>query len=322
MIFSMRHWLLLLLVIFPILIVNLTYNIQSLNADLVITSTSTQNTVVSSATTATGLAYIPTGSVSPSDSFYIYLATGVIFLVTLLVYRALKERKKNKSTRMWVYEAAQQGWLSTLVALGFLVLSLFGVMGILGYLLPSLLPSSYAAINLDVGPYLIVPAFATLIGLSGFGLYHFYRIDRSRISMSPQGSDSRLSLERKIEEFKAILDRTVYSLDYGSDYRKAIIQTYRALCSLLEESGIPQDASLTPREFEKMTRQRLGILSNYLHEATALFERARYSDEELSEDNMLSAKRCFRGLSSDIFEQAIEHQKLFSSIVTKNESAS
>lgn len=319
----MRRWLLLLLVIFPILVVNLSYNLQSLNAGLDINTTSAQSTIVSSTTTTTGLAYVPIGSVSPSDSFYIYLATGIIFLGALLVYRALKERRRRrKSTHMWVYETPQQGWLSTLVALGFLVLSLFGVVGVFGYLLPSLLPSSYAAINLDIGPYLTLTAFVAVAGLSGFGLYYFYRINKSRILVSPQDFDSKLSQEKRIEEFKAILDRTVYSLDYGSDYRKTIIQTYRALCSLLEESGIPQDASLTPREFEKMTRQRLGILSNYLHDATTLFERARYSDEEISEEDMLSAKWCFRGLSSDIVEQTRERAEPFSSIVTTSESNS
>ena len=137
---------------------------------------------------------------------------------------------------------------------------------------------------------------ALTIGASAFGLLYLIRAGAvTRRRLPPV-----VEVEEQIEELRKIIDRTIYSLNEYSGYRKTIIDCYRAIVSLLGEAGWSDQANFTPREFESKVSTSLGVSSRYLHEVTTLFEFARYGIEELSPRQAEEARTCLSGLSSDL----------------------
>jgi hypothetical protein len=137
---------------------------------------------------------------------------------------------------------------------------------------------------------------ALTIGASAFGLLYLISTGRLTRKRLPPVHE----IEEQIEELRKIIDRTIYSLNEYSGYRKTIIDCYRAIVSLLGEAGWSDEASFTPREFENKVRTNLGVSSKYLHELTRLFEFARYGIEELSPQQAEEARTCLSGLSSEL----------------------
>jgi hypothetical protein len=114
----------------------------------------------------------------------------------------------------------------------------------------------------------------------------------------------------KVEEFKDVIDRARTLLNLGSDYRATIIMCYKSLCDLLEENGMPVGVTLTPREFEHRVITKLGIPYNHLHEVTLLFEKARYSKENVLSSEASKAKDCLEKLSSQLDDLRFSGQRL------------
>jgi len=79
----------------------------------------------------------------------------------------------------------------------------------------------------------------------------------------------------------SMLDRAIHSLRSGTDPRSVVISCYRALCETLQERGVSGSPSTTAREFEAASENVLPIRHETLHRLTALFEKARYSAEEV-----------------------------------------
>jgi hypothetical protein len=306
----LRPWLLILLIMFPVLVVNLSFNILSFNSQGLGATQNVNTTAQSASRTSPSLVNIQIGNTGTSNLTYYYLATAVFAFACGVIYLKLRSRRKTPDKYFFVFETPPTGSSFPLViALCLIILLFFGALELVRYLTLPVLSGSHSPASLDATQYFTLIALASIVGVSAYCLFTLYRSEKFLASTSSQTIRARP--EKKAEEFKAALDQAVYSLDLGSDYRSTIIQTYKALCSIIEESGIPQDASLTPREFEISARQRLGVVSNYLHEATMLFERARYSNEELTQEDTLKAKECFRGLSSEI-----EHGRLKTTVTS------
>lgn len=74
----------------------------------------------------------------------------------------------------------------------------------------------------------------------------------------------------------------VKALRSGRDFRNVIIQCYSQMeADLKDERGIERSASMTSREFEALLASR-GFPPGPVHELTRLFEKVRYSREELN----------------------------------------
>jgi Domain of unknown function (DUF4129) len=115
------------------------------------------------------------------------------------------------------------------------------------------------------------------------------------------------AIERPDEavEVMAILDQARTSLKFGSDYRGTVLNCYKAICRVLQRDTPIDDSRLTAREFESLAAKKLSVGQIYIHDVTALFERARYSDESISKGDSDRAQACLEGLRNTIVMQAI-----------------
>ena len=103
-----------------------------------------------------------------------------------------------------------------------------------------------------------------------------------------------------------VLDRAIHSLRSGTDPRSVVISCYRALCETLQERGVSGSPSTTAREFEVASENALQIHHGTLHRLTALFEKARYSAEEVSRGEAVEAESVLSELKSQMLGVAGE----------------
>lgn len=118
-----------------------------------------------------------------------------------------------------------------------------------------------------------------------------------RRDASPVEQRITISTGAAASEVASILDDTAASLGSGSEYRAAILGCYRAICSVLERQAPMDSSKLTAREFESVAARNLGVGRRYLHDATALFERARYSNDFIGKEDSERAQVCLEQLS-------------------------
>ncbi|MEF8874780.1 MAG: DUF4129 domain-containing protein [Candidatus Thermoplasmatota archaeon] len=85
------------------------------------------------------------------------------------------------------------------------------------------------------------------------------------------------------EEISSTADKAITELHEGDDVRDVIIRNYQKMLIRLEEEGVHQDLSFTPRELEKMALAKLTLTEETIDEMTELFEEAKYSDHPLGE---------------------------------------
>ncbi|HYA56363.1 MAG TPA: DUF4129 domain-containing protein [Nitrososphaerales archaeon] len=98
----------------------------------------------------------------------------------------------------------------------------------------------------------------------------------------------------------SVLDEAIHSLRSGTDPRSVVISCYRALCETLQDRGVPGTPSATAREFEVVSENALPIHHETLHRLTALFEKARYSAEEVGPGEAVEAESVLSELRSEV----------------------
>ncbi|MDA4122505.1 MAG: DUF4129 domain-containing protein [Thaumarchaeota archaeon] len=103
----------------------------------------------------------------------------------------------------------------------------------------------------------------------------------------------------------SVLDEAARRLNSGSDYRDTVIRCYSLISGLLEEKSDVDGRVLTAREFERRVSEKLMIDSPYLQQVTRLFELARYSEDEITQDQAREAALCLSNLSAPLKEGAI-----------------
>jgi hypothetical protein len=180
------------------------------------------------------------GSSSPGSFLYqVGWLSALVALSGILVYVGL--RKKYLSKRRMVHIL-----IGGMIVPALFYLQYLGLRNIYGYL-ASLVPGPSSVQINSLG---IVTAAAIGMAVGGTSLGLFYSL-KSRGRASTYGTPSNAEeTEKKVEEFRNVVNRASYLLDSGADYRATIIQCYKSVCSLLEDSGARPGASLTPREFE------------------------------------------------------------------------
>ncbi len=93
--------------------------------------------------------------------------------------------------------------------------------------------------------------------------------------------DQETDLEREVSE---TIDRTLADLYSGADSRSAIIRCYIEISQYVEEKGVSERESFTPREFRVRVADVFDITQEPLVVLTELFEKARYSPHPLSDE--------------------------------------
>ncbi len=79
------------------------------------------------------------------------------------------------------------------------------------------------------------------------------------------------------------IDRTLKDLYRGKDSRSAIIRCYIEMSEHLQEKGVDERDSFTPREFRARAAEKLALGQEPLFILTSMFEKARYSHHPLEE---------------------------------------
>ncbi|MEF8835470.1 MAG: DUF4129 domain-containing protein [Candidatus Thermoplasmatota archaeon] len=102
------------------------------------------------------------------------------------------------------------------------------------------------------------------------------------------------------EDISSTADRAITELHDGEDVRDVIIRNYQKMLIILEQEGIKQKISFTPRELEKMALSNLPLTEKTIDEMTALFEEAKYSDHPLSEKERNRAIKNFKQIKEEI----------------------
>ncbi len=98
----------------------------------------------------------------------------------------------------------------------------------------------------------------------------------------------------------ATLDRTVDDLYSGKDVRSTIIRCYQQMCYALEDTGVSNAESMTPREFIRLSIKKLDVSKKTLSEMTGMFEEARYSVHDIGEDMRQRALRDLNLLKKEL----------------------
>ena len=102
------------------------------------------------------------------------------------------------------------------------------------------------------------------------------------------------------EQFSETIDRTVEDLYSGKDVRSTIIRAYQKMCRTLEDTGVSQDESLTPREFKNRVTGRLDVSKKSISDMTAVFEEARYSRHKMGEKDRRRALKNLEALQKEM----------------------
>jgi hypothetical protein len=224
-------------------------------------------------------------------------------LASILIWRIRRRRLKREE---WWYgnEPPKVARAALIIAVGLIVFIFYGLVE-LARNLPNLVYLSYEPVHADISRFLIPLAVSLILACSTSGLLLFFRThESSQVYLDP----TRMSEEA--HHVASVLDRTIYALKTGSDYRSTVIDCYRALCEILESSGVSNDSTLTARELEVLAISRLGGSTEYLREATFLFEKARYSEDFVSEDEAKRSIECLEKLRDWVEERAESNERL------------
>ncbi|GEM_PF-2361592 len=102
------------------------------------------------------------------------------------------------------------------------------------------------------------------------------------------------------DDISTTADKAIKQLHEGEDVRDVIIRNYQKMCMILEEEGVPQHVSYTPRELERKAIEKLELKESTIDEMTKLFEKAKYSDHPLGEDQRDRAIKNFEQIKREL----------------------
>lgn len=271
---------------FPLLAVTLVTNLALVPAS----GGGSSYITVGAGITGNSIAVMPSAVNGPSALELVALAAILASATAVGAWRLNKRRRRDE-----YYWHREQPKISPYVSLALLAVGIVSIYGL--FLLAEegqTLLTGGQTTSLPSGlPYLAPLAVAAgsvvalLVSVSAY---------RSARIASRERPDAPLDRE----EVSRILGDAADQLHLSSDYRSAILRCYVAICEVLDRDGTGENSSLTAREFESQMATRLGISSPYLHEATLLFEKARYSTAVIREEDCNQSRLCLHKLSEQI----------------------
>ncbi len=244
------------------------------------------------------------------------LALMTWYLLILIVHRGeimtalaaiLKLRRKTKpdETNLWLTIAVY----TTLIVLGIIALwtglsqrilsRLQGMAIIFGTENPSR-PSSQLnpiAGNPWVTPFIYYGFFvsAAILTLSFVILLGGLSLALKTREVNPD--DSELEMKMNAAE---VVRQTITSLRAAKAYHETILQCYKLMCKVLSSAGIEVEPAETAREFAESISTRLELGKDAVRGLTFLFEEARYSDHEISEEKRIMALNHLKSLEQTL----------------------
>jgi hypothetical protein len=98
--------------------------------------------------------------------------------------------------------------------------------------------------------------------------------------------DSQVEVKEQAAE---LVQETITSLKSTMKYHEIILQCYKRMCEVLSNAGLEAASEETAREFAESISSKLQIGKEAVTGLTFLFEEARYSDHEISEEKRITA---------------------------------
>ncbi|MGA8903550.1 MAG: DUF4129 domain-containing protein [Candidatus Bathyarchaeia archaeon] len=98
--------------------------------------------------------------------------------------------------------------------------------------------------------------------------------------------DSQVKVKEQAAE---LVQETITSLKSTMKYHEIILQCYKRMCEVLSNAGLEAASEETAREFAENISLKLQIGKEAVTGLTFLFEEARYSNHEISEEKRITA---------------------------------
>ena len=109
-------------------------------------------------------------------------------------------------------------------------------------------------------------------------------------------------LDLQTQEVAETIQRTIDALAGGSDTRATVIRCYTDMCKTMAKYGVIEEEHLTPREFEELAKEALPIPDELIHDLVIIFEEARYSNHDLTEETSQRALSALEGVKDKLTE--------------------
>lgn len=107
-------------------------------------------------------------------------------------------------------------------------------------------------------------------------------------------------IEEERNKVAEILYETARKLALGSNYRDTVLKCYKSILKVLEVKSSLESKTLTPAEFREIVSQKLRFASPSFSRVTSLFEVARYSENEITQQNAEDAIESISVVSSEL----------------------
>jgi Domain of unknown function (DUF4129) len=156
---------------------------------------------------------------------------------------------------------------------------------------PNLVPQ----INLPLGGIATGSEIALIVAMVFVLALLFRGLRQGQASKFKTVENQDLAANRS--EVASILEEGAARIKSGIGYKAAVLDCYRAISEILEDKTGIDGRSLTAREFETSVSHVLQLNSPYLRDLTGLFEVAKYSTREITEDEANHAIRSLKSLS-------------------------
>jgi len=147
--------------------------------------------------------------------------------------------------------------------------------------------------SISIPGYYLIATIVIVFLLVGLAI-----VRNVRRQISVTGFDTSNDLEMQRIGVANVLDDAISELRRGNEYRRTVLECYRRISELLEAKSSIDGKPLTAREFERTVSTSLKLDTPYLSQVTDIFERARYSRQEISKDNAEFAIESLTKLSS------------------------
>ena len=252
------------LIAFPWLAISVAYNLQDVPL-----GTSTKPSNVCASNCPNPQTILPGAGQSGGYVLELYLAAIAVIFVGISYY-AWRHDISGRSASLWSLPA-------NLVLVGLVYLLLVIINSINGISLPGI------GLGSSIGPSLTYVPLALILVAAAVAAVGTIR----RFTRTPAGPPTH-EVERN--DAAGVLQGAVASLWNGTDPRSVIISCYRSLTEILQRSGAVNSPTMTAREFEVSSQRVLSVRHDTIHRLTALFEKARYSDKDISKDEVSEAE--------------------------------
>ena len=152
-----------------------------------------------------------------------------------------------------------------------------------------------------ISTFAIFGFFFAFGGIIFISLAKFLRIKSTKLDYS--------DLNLQTQEVAETIQRTIDALAGGSDTRATVIRCYTDMCKVMAKYGVVEEEHLTPREFENIAKEALPVPNELIHDLVMIFEEARYSDHDLTEDASQRALSALEGMKEKLIEAQVEETK-------------